>query len=60
MAGVQPSATELIEWCRERLAHFKCPTSVDFAEQLPRNATGKILKSVLREPYWAGQDRRVS
>ena len=33
---------------------------VDFAEQLPRNATGKVLKAVLREPHWAGQDRRVS
>ena len=58
--GAQPQAAELIRWCRERLAHFKCPASVDFAEQLPRNATGKILKSVLREPFWAGQDRRVS
>jgi acyl-CoA synthetase (AMP-forming)/AMP-acid ligase II len=58
--GAQPQAAELIGWCRERLAHFKCPASVGFAEQLPRNATGKILKSVLREPFWAGQDRRVS
>ncbi|MGN6791423.1 MAG: class I adenylate-forming enzyme family protein [Streptosporangiaceae bacterium] len=58
--AAQPSAAELVEWCRDRLAHFKCPRSVGFADQLPRNATGKILKSVLREPYWAGQDRRVS
>jgi len=51
---------ELIDWCRDRLAHFKCARSVDFAEQLPRNATGKVLKAVLREPHGAGQDRRVS
>ena len=58
--GAPPTAAELIDWCRDRLAHFKCPRSVDFAEQLPRNATGKVLKAVLREPHWAGQHRRVS
>ncbi len=58
--GGQPPDAELIGWCRDRLAHFKCPRSVEFAAQLPRNATGKILKSVLREPHWAGQERQVS
>ena len=53
------TAEELIAWCRERLAHYKCPTSVDFVETLPRNPTGKVLKRELREPYWAGQDRRI-
>ena len=51
---------ELLGWARERLAGFKCPTGVTLAEQLPRNATGKVLKSVLREPHWAGRDRQVS
>ena len=50
---------ELIDYCRERLAHYKCPTSVDRIEALPRNPSGKILKTELREPYWAGQKRRV-
>jgi acyl-CoA synthetase (AMP-forming)/AMP-acid ligase II len=50
----------LIAWTRGRLAGFKCPTSVTVATELPRNATGKVLKSVLREPHWAGHDRRVS
>ncbi|HWD06890.1 MAG TPA: long-chain-fatty-acid--CoA ligase [Amycolatopsis sp.] len=50
---------KLVEFCRERLAHFKCPSSVDFLEALPRNATGKILKRTLREPYWRGRDREV-
>ena len=44
---------------RERLAHYKCPTSVDFIDVLPRNPSGKILKRDLREPYWQGQDRKV-
>ena len=50
----------LLAFCRERLAHYKCPTSVDWVEALPRNPTGKILKRELREPYWAGRDRRVN
>ena len=43
--------TELIEWCRERMTHFKCPTSVVMAEALPKGGTGKIQKNVLRERY---------
>jgi acyl-CoA synthetase (AMP-forming)/AMP-acid ligase II len=49
----------IIAFCRERLAHYKCPTSVDFVDVLPRNPSGKILKRELREPYWAGRERRV-
>jgi acyl-CoA synthetase (AMP-forming)/AMP-acid ligase II len=48
---------ELIGWCREQLAAFKCPKSVDVLEALPRNPTGKILKRDLRKPYWEGHDR---
>jgi acyl-CoA synthetase (AMP-forming)/AMP-acid ligase II len=50
---------ELVAWCRDRLAHFKCPRSVDVVAALPRNATGKILKRELRRPYWEGRDRAV-
>ncbi len=57
--GARPEAGALIGYCRERLAHFKAPTSVDFIDELPRNASGKVLKRVLREPYWAGQARHV-
>ncbi len=60
VAGAEPSADEIIAYSRERLAKFKCPTSVDFVEALPRNPSGKVLKKDLREPYWAGRDRRVS
>ena len=59
-----PDSTEndnmLIEFCRERLAHFKCPTSIDRVKELPRNPSGKILKTELREPYWRGRTRRVN
>jgi long-chain acyl-CoA synthetase len=51
---------ELVAWARGRLAGFKCPTGVTVVSQLPRNATGKVLRSALREPFWAGRDRRVS
>jgi acyl-CoA synthetase (AMP-forming)/AMP-acid ligase II len=50
---------ELIAYCREHLAHFKCPRSVDIVDALPRNPTGKILKRELRAPYWQGRDRSV-
>ena len=52
VAGTRPSAEELITHARARLARYKCPTSVDFVDVLPRNASGKILKRVLRAPYW--------
>jgi long-chain acyl-CoA synthetase len=59
VAGAQPSPAELIAWARERLAAYKCPKSVDFIDAMPRNASGKILKRVLKDPYWAGHDRRI-
>ncbi len=52
--------SELIGWCRTRLAGFKSPSSVDFAESLPRNASGKLLKRTLRAPYWAKLSRQVN
>ncbi|MGH8982003.1 MAG: AMP-binding protein, partial [Acidimicrobiales bacterium] len=51
-------AEELIAYCRERLAHFKCPRSVDFVDELPRLPTGKLYKRVLRDRY--RQDRPVT
>jgi len=50
---------ELIAHCREHLAHFKCPRSVDVLDALPRNPTGKILKRELRAPYWQDHERSV-
>ncbi|MEZ4278904.1 MAG: long-chain-fatty-acid--CoA ligase [Myxococcota bacterium] len=59
-AGVRASDAELIAWCRDRLAGYKCPTSIDRIDALPRNPSGKILKTVLREPFWKGRTRRVN
>jgi long-chain acyl-CoA synthetase len=58
-AGAAPDAEEIMAFARERLARYKCPTSVDFLDVLPRNPSGKILKRVLREPYWKGYERRI-
>jgi len=58
--GGGASDDELIAWCREALAHYKCPTSIERIDALPRNPSGKLLKTVLREPYWRGRTRRVN
>jgi acyl-CoA synthetase (AMP-forming)/AMP-acid ligase II len=58
--GAQVGEAELIEFCRERLAAFKRPRSVEFVTELPRNPSGKVLKKDLREKYWKGHTRRVS
>ena len=58
--GARASADELIAFMRERLARYKCPRSVDFHDELPRNPSGKLLKRLLREPYWQGRSRAVN
>jgi fatty-acyl-CoA synthase len=58
--GSEASEAEVIEFCRARLAHFKCPTSVEFRESLPRTATGKLQKFRLRQSYWEGRERQVN
>ena len=58
--GVAVDEDDLIAFCRERMAHFKCPTSVEMRESLIRTATGKLQKFKLRAPYWEGRDRLVS
>jgi acyl-CoA synthetase (AMP-forming)/AMP-acid ligase II len=61
---LRPGATaierDLIEHCRTRMAHYKCPTSVELRDELVRTATGKLQKFKLREPYWRGRARRVN
>jgi long-chain acyl-CoA synthetase len=52
-------AEDLQRFCRERLAGPKCPRSFDFVDALPRDATGKLRKRALRDPYWHGRPRRI-
>jgi fatty-acyl-CoA synthase len=58
--GTSVPAEELMAFCRQQLAHFKCPTSIEFTESLPRTATGKLQKYRLREKYWEGRERKVA
>jgi acyl-CoA synthetase (AMP-forming)/AMP-acid ligase II len=57
--GAEIDEEAVIAWARERIAAYKAPKSVDFIEALPRNATNKVLRRVLREPYWEGHGRLV-
>jgi acyl-CoA synthetase (AMP-forming)/AMP-acid ligase II len=57
--GATTTGEELIAFCADRLASYKKPRSVDFVEELPRDAAGKLLKRTLREPYWAATGRRI-
>ncbi len=50
---------ELLEFCRRHLAHYKCPRSIDFDDELPRLPTGKLYKLVLRDRYWGDRDTRI-
>jgi long-chain acyl-CoA synthetase len=58
--GASLDEAGLIAHCRENLAHFKCPTSVQVTDALPRNPSGKILKRELRAPYWVGRTRHIN
>lgn len=50
----------LIDYCREKLAHYKCPTSIEFRDELARTATGKLQKYKLRAPYWEDMEKNVN
>ena len=53
-------AADIMAATRARLAHYKCPTSIDFVDALPRNPSGKVLKRELRRPYWDDSDRNIN
>lgn len=57
--GVDVESDDLLSHCRHHLAAFKCPTRVEWIEELPRNPSGKVLKKNLRAPFWEGQERHV-
>ena len=54
-----PAADELLAWCRDRLAAYKCPRAVTFLDAMPRDPSGKLFKRLLRDPYWAGRSSRI-
>ena len=54
------TAEDLVAHCRTNLAGYKCPKRVDFVEELPRTATGKLQKFKLRQPYWEGREKLVN
>jgi long-chain acyl-CoA synthetase len=56
---VPVTETELIQFCRDHLAHYKCPRTVDLVETLARDENGKVRKRELRERYWAGRPTRI-
>jgi len=58
-SGARVTSDELIQFCADRLAGYKKPRSIDFVEELPRDAAGKLLKRAIREPYWAGAGRLI-
>jgi len=58
-AGASATEADIVEFCRDKLGGYKRPRSVDIVDTLPRNPTGKILKTALRDKYWAGRARRV-
>ena len=58
--GADCSEAQLIEHCRNCLAHYKCPTSVEIRQELARTATGKLQKFKLREPYWEGFEKGIN
>jgi acyl-CoA synthetase (AMP-forming)/AMP-acid ligase II len=58
--GAEASERDLIDYCRDRIAHYKCPTSVEFRVALARTATGKLQKYKLRGPYWKDMEKGVN
>jgi len=57
--GKRITAEEILDYCKKNLAGYKRPRSVELANDFPRTATGKILKRILRQPYWEGQERNI-
>ena len=57
--GMSLTVDELTTFCRDRIAGYKIPRQLELIEELPRNPSGKILKTVLREPYWQASERSI-
>ncbi|HEY3941955.1 MAG TPA: AMP-binding protein [Acidimicrobiales bacterium] len=53
------SEEQIVTFCRDRIAHYKCPSSVEFVDGMPRDPNGKVRKRLLRDKYWAGTERKI-
>jgi acyl-CoA synthetase (AMP-forming)/AMP-acid ligase II len=58
--GHEVTESELIGFCRERMSHYKCPTSIEWRDALARTATGKLQKFKLRQDYWEGREKQIN
>jgi acyl-CoA synthetase (AMP-forming)/AMP-acid ligase II len=58
-SGEDAIQEDIITFCKEHIARYKAPKSIDFTDSLPKNSAGKILRKKVREKYWIGQTRRV-
>jgi len=59
-ANASSTEDDIIAYTRTQIAAFKCPKSIDFIDELPRNPSGKILRRILRKPFWEGKERAVN
>jgi long-chain acyl-CoA synthetase len=59
VTGSPELGAELLDFCKERLAAFKCPRTIDFRDELPRQPTGKLYKRLLRDEYWRGREKAI-
>ena len=60
LPGAEITEADLMAHCKDNIARYKCPTSIEFRDELSRTATGKLQKFKLRDPYWEGRDRQVN
>jgi acyl-CoA synthetase (AMP-forming)/AMP-acid ligase II len=58
--NAEASEADIISHCRDKIAGYKVPKSIDFTDVLPRNPSGKLLKRELRQPYWEGKTRQIN
>jgi long-chain acyl-CoA synthetase len=58
-ADDQGLASDILAFCQKNLAKYKCPKSVDFIQNMPRDPNGKLMKRKLRDPYWEGRERMI-
>jgi long-chain acyl-CoA synthetase len=59
VAGGPALTDEILDFCRDKLAKYKTPRSIDYTQEMPRDPNGKLYKRKLRDPYWEGRERAI-